>query len=424
MAGLSDVRVGVRSDCEATIEKSDKLPVVSRLRLKGIVALFLMVIVVAVSVGVTLYFHNSVPEVDIPLDFVIANSSDISNFTWEEEDGSDFEGDLELSYEQIAALYGSIVADEYFKSTNSNVTSNSSSRNLEAGDGIPQRWPCSCFGRRYLVPYAFGHYNADENSKDAQYERFIREVKSVFNDINRVHDVFTFFDYHKAHKERSSLKRRDRLLYNYINEHRIRRLRFAYKNRKGKLTCSSSTIGYQPNSVNHIALGKCGLDEESGRVDQYGSHIHEVFHALGFLHEHKRPTAQDKYVGVDVEKLEGYLNDKYGSNSQLKAAKRSQYLPDVDIDHMAQGGTQEQSGSPSYYSKMPYDYRSVMHYSRNFLTARPERVQHPGTWTIGTLLGRLWRPGSPLIMKQRKEITGADILKLRKLLSRRWMCKR
>lgn len=114
-----------------------------------------------------------------------------------------------------------------------------------------------------------------------------------------------------------------------------------------------SEIGYPgPKGETKVNLGSCNSQRNIGNI------IHELGHSLGMAHEHRRPDAGSRMWLADEKRYVGPYLIFHWEN--IPPNVRLQYEPDVasytGSNH--QGTGDEKSG----YS--PYDYGSIMHYSR------------------------------------------------------------
>lgn len=115
-----------------------------------------------------------------------------------------------------------------------------------------------------------------------------------------------------------------------------------------------SRIGRDPNDIEQ----KISIGDGCERI---GTVVHEIMHALGFFHEHTRPD-RDKFIKIDWTNIE-----------QAHARNFQKYPRDLG----------------SSFGK-PYDYDSVMHYSKfAFCKNRdvPTIVPTDSNATIGQRLG-------------------------------------
>lgn len=282
-----------------------------------------------------------------------------SNESFSEEFGSEFEGDLALSYEQIAELYGADVANDYF-----NVSENATQRLLqEASSPFPKRWPCTCDGK-YIVPYEFeGGYQSPT------YNKYLPRIRGATKYISSVNKRIVFFNFDKGRADGNlaKLKEEEIPLYWLARDMKLLEIHEAHNGDTSR--CFATSIGYRETGLTRIVLGGCPLyANKDGEFVVPGSDLHEVLHIMGFAHEQTRPRAYTKYVELDLEAL------KEAAKTKPKLLK--QYKP-MAKDPMPQVG----DGSKGYYSKMPYDYGSIMHYTR-FLEARKIRrlLEGPSTY--------------------------------------------
>ncbi|KAL9969803.1 hypothetical protein ACROYT_G022064 [Oculina patagonica] len=115
-----------------------------------------------------------------------------------------------------------------------------------------------------------------------------------------------------------------------------------------------SRIGRDPGDIEQkISIGV--------GCERIGTVVHEIMHALGFFHEHTRPD-RDKYIKIDWKNIE-----------QEHARNFQKYPHDIG----------------SSFGK-PYDYQSVMHYSRYAFSKDrdiPTIVPTDDSATIGQRLG-------------------------------------
>jgi len=81
-----------------------------------------------------------------------------------------------------------------------------------------------------------------------------------------------------------------------------------------------------------------------------GSMVHEIGHALGMNHEHKRPDAQAAIAGHGPYIVMHWDN--------VDESWRSQYQPDPT----SYTGSNYQGPGDSHHGYAPYDYESIMHY--------------------------------------------------------------
>ena len=86
--------------------------------------------------------------------------------------------------------------------------------------------------------------------------------------------------------------------------------------------------------------------------------IHEMMHSMGFFHEHNRPD-RDNFVKVNWENIQPRAYSQFYKNRD----------PDRDLPNCRdlEGPNYDDcdNGWPVNTYGTPYDYDSVMHYSRN-----------------------------------------------------------
>jgi hypothetical protein len=141
---------------------------------------------------------------------------------------------------------------------------------------------------------------------------------------------------------------------------------------------TKDAIVFEPGSAHCLsALGKTGgrqpirLASDCGRTEI----LHEILHALGFLHEHSRPD-RDQYVEVVWDNVDEKFRD------QFRAAPPS-------LDDPSRG--------------TPFDFGSVMLYPPNLFAKRP------GLVTLRP------REGKPPIHPVRDGLSPADIRRIREV---------
>ncbi|CAE7300092.1 tld [Symbiodinium pilosum] len=93
-----------------------------------------------------------------------------------------------------------------------------------------------------------------------------------------------------------------------------------------------------------INLGWCNS------IFYVGSMVHEIGHALGMNHEHKRPDAYDELHGHGPHIVVHWEN--------IERNWRSQYIEEPNT----YTGSNYQGAGDSYHGYAPYDYESIMHY--------------------------------------------------------------
>ncbi|ALC46021.1 maker181 [Drosophila busckii] len=131
------------------------------------------------------------------------------------------------------------------------------------------------------------------------------------------------------------------------------------------------------NSGCWSSVGRVGGKQEvnlqsPGCLRRPGTAIHELMHALGFLHEQNRQE-RDDYVAIQ------YQNIRTAHVKNFRKASRTEAFG------------------------VPYDYGSVMHYSGNAFSNNGEATIVPRQTNLGVRMG------------QRKGFSNLDIIKLNRM---------
>lgn len=95
--------------------------------------------------------------------------------------------------------------------------------------------------------------------------------------------------------------------------------------------------------------------QRNGCLQMEGTIVHELMHALGFLHEHTRYD-RDRYVNIFFRNVRPNLVSNFGRESESQTTTLG----------------------------MPYDYGSVMHYSRTAFSKNGKPTVEP---KVGKLAG-------------------------------------
>ncbi|XP_047033348.1 zinc metalloproteinase nas-4-like isoform X1 [Helicoverpa zea] len=145
-----------------------------------------------------------------------------------------------------------------------------------------------------------------------------------------------------------SSEQRETILRAIADYHRLTCLRFVpYNGQKDYITIQSKNTGCW-SSVGRIG-GRQEVNLQSpGCVSKKGTVLHELLHAVGFMHEQSRPE-RDDFVTVR------YNNIKPGSESNFRKATKKQ-TNDFSV---------------------PYDYNSVMHYSEYAFSKNQQKTIEP-----------------------------------------------
>ncbi|XP_075984058.1 hatching enzyme 1.2-like [Anticarsia gemmatalis] len=143
-------------------------------------------------------------------------------------------------------------------------------------------------------------------------------------------------------------EQRDTIMKAIADYHRLTCLRFVpYSGQKDYIVIQSKNTGCW-SSVGKIG-GRQEVNLQSpGCVSKKGTVIHEILHAVGFMHEQSRPE-RDDYVTVR------YYNIKPGAENNFKKAD-SRHTNDFGV---------------------PYDYNSVMHYSEYAFSKNQQKTIEP-----------------------------------------------
>eukprot|EP00439_Symbiodinium_sp_Y106_P075740 s176_g15.t1 len=99
-------------------------------------------------------------------------------------------------------------------------------------------------------------------------------------------------------------------------------------------------------SYSRINLGWCN------DMSAVGNMVHEIAHAIGMNHEHKRADAAQEYNGHGPHLIMHWQN--------IDAGWLSQYTP----DYKSYIGSTNQGADDPFSGYAPYDYQSIMHYPR------------------------------------------------------------
>ncbi|CAH0595484.1 unnamed protein product [Chrysodeixis includens] len=145
-----------------------------------------------------------------------------------------------------------------------------------------------------------------------------------------------------------SQEQRETIMKAIADYHRLTCLRFVpYKGQKDYITIQSKNTGCW-SSVGRIGGRQEVNLQAPGCTSKKGTVIHELLHAIGFMHEQSRPE-RDDFVIVR------YNNIKPGTESNFrKADKRN--TNDFSV---------------------PYDYNSVMHYSEYAFSKNSQKTIEP-----------------------------------------------
>lgn len=143
-------------------------------------------------------------------------------------------------------------------------------------------------------------------------------------------------------------QQREMIMKAIADYHRLTCLRFVpYKGQKDYLSIQSGNTGCWSS------VGRLGGRQEvnlqaPGCVSKKGTILHELLHAVGFMHEQSRPE-RDQFVDIK------YSNIKPGSENNFKKA--------------------EESRTNGFGVK--YDYNSVMHYSEYAFSRNGQKTINP-----------------------------------------------
>ncbi|XP_049879665.1 zinc metalloproteinase nas-7-like [Pectinophora gossypiella] len=151
-------------------------------------------------------------------------------------------------------------------------------------------------------------------------------------------------------------QQRDMIMKAIADYHRLTCLRFVpYNGQQDYLTIRSGNTGCW-SSVGRIGGRQEVNLQAPGCVSKKGTVLHELLHAIGFMHEQSRPERDDF---VDIR----YQNIKPGSENNFKKASRD------GTDDFGVG----------------YDYNSVMHYSEYAFSRNQQKTIEPkvGGVTLG-----------------------------------------
>ncbi|OWR54819.1 zinc metalloproteinase nas-13 [Danaus plexippus plexippus] len=143
---------------------------------------------------------------------------------------------------------------------------------------------------------------------------------------------------------------RDNIMKAIADYHRLTCLRFIpYNGQRDYIVFKSANTGCWSS------VGRLGGRQEvnlqtPGCVSKKGTVLHEILHAVGFIHEQSRPE-RDDFVKIN------YNNIRSGSEGNFKKSD-SKRVADLGI---------------------PYDYNSVMHYSEYAFSKNSKKTIEPKT---------------------------------------------
>ncbi|XP_063541150.1 low choriolytic enzyme-like [Cydia strobilella] len=155
---------------------------------------------------------------------------------------------------------------------------------------------------------------------------------------------------------RYNQEQRDNIMKAIADYHRLTCLRFVpYNGQKDYITIQSGNTGCW-SSVGRIGGRQEVNLQNPGCVSKKGTVLHELLHAVGFMHEQSRPE-RDDYVDVR------YQNIKSGSQNNFKKSDAK------DTNDFG----------------VSYDYNSVMHYSEYAFSSNGRKTIEPkvGSVTLG-----------------------------------------